>query len=119
MCKQQSRKVIWDMINFCSFLLSTRPPRTNTTQANATQLQPLVSYHSMFASCKGPWEGYSFRPSFAAHVLKRDVWVRGSDQYTVSDDCTCRTYFCCFPLALANTFPRPFVPILSNFFKEQ
>ena len=38
---------------------------------------------------------------------------------TVSDDCTCRTYFCCFPLALANTFPRPFVPILSNFFKEQ
>ena len=23
---------------------------------------------------------------------------------TVSDDCTCRTYFCCFPLALANTF---------------
>ena len=43
----------------------------------------------------------------------------GYDQYTVSDDCTCRTYFCCFPLALANTFPRPFVPILSNFFKEQ
>ena len=23
------------------------------------------------------------------------------------------------PLALAKTFPRPFVPILSNFFKEQ
>ena len=43
----------------------------------------------------------------------------GYHQYTVSDDCTCRTYFCCFPLALANTFPRPFVPILSNFFKEQ
>ena len=41
----------------------------------------------------------------------------GYDQYSVPDDCTCRTYFCCFPLALANTFPRPFVPILSNFFK--
>ena len=27
--------------------------------------------------------------------------------------------FCYFPLALPNTFPRPFVPILSNFFKEQ
>ena len=39
----------------------------------------------------------------------------GYDQYTVSDDCTCRTYFCCSPLALANTFPRPVVPILSNF----
>ena len=37
----------------------------------------------------------------------------GYDQYTVSDDCSCRTYFCCFPLALANTFPWPFVPILS------
>ena len=33
------------------------------------------------------------------------------DQYTVPDDCGCRTYFCCFPLALANTFPWPFVPI--------
>ena len=43
----------------------------------------------------------------------------GYDQYTVSDDCTCRTYFCCFPLALANTFPWLFVPILSNFFKKQ
>ena len=43
----------------------------------------------------------------------------GYDQYTVSDDFTCGTYFCCFPLALENTFPRHFVPILSNFFKEQ
>ena len=43
----------------------------------------------------------------------------GYDQYTVSDDCSCRTYFCCFPLALANTFPWPFVPILSNFFEKK
>ena len=43
----------------------------------------------------------------------------GYDQYTVSDDCSCRTYFCCFPLALANTFPWLFVPILSKFIKEQ
>ena len=43
----------------------------------------------------------------------------GYDQYTVPDDCSCRTYFCCFPLALANTFPWPFVPILSNFFEKQ
>ena len=38
----------------------------------------------------------------------------GYDQYTVPDDCSCRTYFCCFPLALANTFPWPFVPILKR-----
>ena len=43
----------------------------------------------------------------------------GYNQYTVPDDCSCQTYFCCFPLALANTFPWPFVPILSNFFEKQ
>ena len=43
----------------------------------------------------------------------------GYDQYNVPDDCSCRTYFCCFPLALANTFPWPFVPILSNFFEKK
>ena len=43
----------------------------------------------------------------------------GYDQYTVPDDCSCRTYFCCFPLALANTFPCPFAPILSNFFEKK
>ena len=43
----------------------------------------------------------------------------GYDQYTVPDNCSCRTYFCCFPLALANTFPWPFVPILSNFFEKK
>ena len=41
----------------------------------------------------------------------------GYDQYTVPDDYSCRTYFCCFPLALAKTFP--FVPILSNFFEKK
>ena len=43
----------------------------------------------------------------------------GYDQYTVPDNCSCRTYFCCFPLALANTFSWPFVPILSYFSEEQ
>jgi len=43
----------------------------------------------------------------------------GHDQYTVPDDCSCRNYFCCFPLAHANTFPRPFVSILSNFFEKK
>ena len=43
----------------------------------------------------------------------------GYDQYTVPDDCSCRTYFCCFALAIANTIPWPFVPILSNFFEKK
>ena len=51
-----------------------------------------------------------------ATIPKGDM---GYEQYTVPDDCSCRTYFCCFPLALANTFPWPFVPILSNFFEKK
>ena len=43
----------------------------------------------------------------------------GYDRYTVPDDCSCPTYFSCFPLALANTFSWSFVPIPSNFFEEQ
>ena len=38
---------------------------------------------------------------------------------TVPDDCSCWTYFCCFPLTLANTFPWPFLPILSNFCEKK
>ena len=34
----------------------------------------------------------------------------GYDQHTVPNDCSCRTYFCCFPLALANRCPWPLVP---------
>ena len=45
--------------------------------------------------------------------------VIGYDQYTVPDACSCQTYFCCFPLALANTFSWPLVPILSNFFDKK
>ena len=31
----------------------------------------------------------------------------GYDQYTVPNDCSCQTYFCCFPLALENICPWP------------
>ena len=34
----------------------------------------------------------------------------GYDQHTVPDDCSCRTYFGCFPLALTNLCPWPPVP---------
>ena len=42
----------------------------------------------------------------------------GYDQYTVPGDCSCQTYFCCFPLALAN-MSMASCAILSNFFEEQ
>ena len=34
----------------------------------------------------------------------------GYDQYTIPNDCSCRTFFCCFPLAFANICPWPLVP---------
>ena len=34
----------------------------------------------------------------------------GYDQYIAPNDCSCRTYFCCFPLALADIRPWPLVP---------
>ena len=52
----------------------------------------------------------------AAKIPKGNM---GYDQYTVPDDCSCGSYFYCFPLALANKFPWPFLPILSNFFEKK
>ena len=43
----------------------------------------------------------------------------GYDQYTVPKDCSCRTYFGCFPLAIANITSQTSRAILSNFFEEQ
>ena len=43
----------------------------------------------------------------------------GYDQYTFPDDCSCRTYFCCFPLTIANITSQTSRAILSNFFEEQ
>ena len=42
----------------------------------------------------------------------------GYDQYTVPDDCSCRTYFCCFPLALANIRPWPLVSFFQTSLKN-
>ena len=37
----------------------------------------------------------------------------GHDQYSVPNYCSCRTYFCCFPLAIANICPWPLVPFFT------
>ena len=42
----------------------------------------------------------------------------GYDQYTCSWHCSCRTYFCCFPLALANIRPWPLVPFFEIYLKN-
>ena len=50
------------------------------------------------------------RKNVRATIPKGNV---GYDQYAVPDGCSCRTYFCCFPLALANICPWP----LAQFFQ--
>ena len=42
----------------------------------------------------------------------------GYDQYTCSWHCSCRTYFCCFPLALANIHPWPLLPFFEIYLKN-
>ena len=71
------------------------------------------------------WKKSEHYTAISRKVVGKNVHVTiskgnmGYDQYTVPDDCSCRTYFCCFPLAIANTFPWPFAPILSNFFEKK
>ena len=43
----------------------------------------------------------------------------GYDQYTCSWHCSCRTYLCCFPLALANICPWPIVPFFEISLKNR
>ena len=45
--------------------------------------------------------------------------IMGYDQYTFPNDCSCRTYFGFFPLAIANITSQTSRTILSNFFDEQ
>ena len=45
--------------------------------------------------------------------------IMGYDQYTFPNDCSCRTYFGFFPLAIANITSQTSLTILSNFFEEQ
>ena len=42
----------------------------------------------------------------------------GYDQYTVRNDWSCRNYFCCFPLVLANICPWPPVPFFQISLKK-
>ena len=76
-------------------------------------LPPLSVFGSCFisraAKTEIPFLGLSFLRNQTETLAKQANM--GYDQYTVPDDCSCRTYFCCFPLALANICLWPPVPI--------
>ena len=50
---------------------------------------------------------YSYFEKGCQEIYARD----NPERCYVPDDCSCRTYFCCFPLALANIRPWPLVPL--------
>ena len=58
-------------------------------------------------------EGYT---AISRNVVRKNVHAtipKGNmeyGQYTDPDLLSCRTYFCCFPLALTNILSRPLVP---------
>ena len=51
--------------------------------------------------------------------LRYGIWKYGIWAIRCSWHCICRTYFCCFPLALANICPWPLVPFFQISLKEQ
>ena len=56
------------------------------------------------------WKRSEHYTAISRKVVGKNVHVTipkgnmGYDQYTVPDDCSCRTFFCCFPLALETHF---------------
>ena len=61
------------------------------------------------------WTVHVIYTAISRKVVRQNVHATtpkgnmGYDQYTVPNDCSCRTYFCCFSLALANICPWPLV----------
>ena len=62
----------------------------------------------------------SFPTATSKKVVEKNVYApipkgnMGCNQYTVRNDRSCRSYFCCFPLALANICPWPPVQFTQN-----
>ena len=111
---------------------STRPFLVSGHSATTQSLIHIIQHLNETVHCgngslikifhSAVWQLYT---AISRKVVGKDVHAtipKGNmeyDRYTVPDNCSCRSYFCCFPLAVANTFSWPFLPILSNFSEEQ
>ena len=111
---------------------STRPFLVSGHSATTQSLIHIIQHLNETVHCgngslikifhSAVWQLYT---AISRKVVGKDVHATipkgnmGYDRYTVSDNCSFRSYFCCFPLAVANTFSWPFLPILSNFSEEQ
>ena len=73
----------------------------------SVQMVSVGCFHLVFSITR-------FYVFFEETINIKGVRYMGYDQYTVSNDCSCRTYFCCFLLALANVCPWPLVLFFQN-----
>ena len=97
-CKQESKDHIDSNSNFFSSLLELNPSKFQ------------MSSSRIYVLCFLGWINLK-HTAISKKVVGKNVHATipesnmGYDQYTVPDDCSCRTYFCCFPLTLSNIRP--------------
>ena len=84
--------------------------KLSTTLANRICITFLRSFDCVFARNQTLYKIISRKVVGKKVHATIPKGIMGYAQYTVSDDCSCRTYFCCFHLALANICPWPSVP---------
>ena len=111
----ECKKCVCDQIAFYAFhsflvevqmnagYIHSSKPNTLNSNLNTKIGGPLVTHNNMYTAISRKVVGKNVH----ATTPKGNM---GYDQYTVPNDCSCRTYFCCFPLALANICPWPLVP---------
>ena len=102
-CKQDSKDHIDSNCNFLWSLLELNPSKF--------QMSSSLVYVLCFQG--GLIWGIQLFRMISRKVVGKNVHTKGNmgyDHYTAPNDCRCRTYFCCFPLALANICPWPPVP---------
>ena len=75
------------------------PPRPMSQKGEITESRNALTVYSCFEKGVGR--------NAHATIPKGNM---GYDQYTVRNDWSCRTYFCCFPLVVTNICPWPPVP---------
>ena len=79
------------------------------TPANEDECQHLSDRVKMNLLCLKGHKNTAISRKFVKNKVHATIpkGNMGYDQYPVSNDCSCRTYFCYFPSALANIYQWP------------
>ena len=98
----------------CKVTLKHLWPRVYSVFSETLPYKMLFYTHKREAQIYGYFEK-SCRKNVHATIPKGNM---GYHQYTVPDNCSCRIYLWCFPLALANICPWPQVPFFQISLKK-